>query len=79
MAAVFEDVAKSLAERTIPTTQAAVESILAQLRQLNTKDQLQSGYASYVEIMQRAFDGGKVRTVNDYVGAYREIAEWLRK
>ena len=76
---IFQDVATRLEQRTIPTVQDGVSAITQGLRELNTKNQLQSGYGNYVEIMQKAFDGGHVRTIGDYAGAYREIADWLRK
>ena len=79
MAVIFDSVAKALAERTIPTVQDAVTAITLGLREMNARDQLQSGYGNYVEIMQRAFDASRVRTTGDYAGAYREISEWLRK
>ena len=79
MAVIFDSVAKALAERTIPTVQDAVTAITLGLREMNARDQLQSGYGNYVEIMQRAFDASRVRTTGDYVGAYREISQWLRK
>ena len=56
--------------------QIAIGHIKESLNHLGVKD---DPYNSYVGIFERAFREEKVRTVDQHIGAYREVALWLRK
>ena len=77
---IFEDVAKGLKDRSgAASVSEASQQIVEKMQRLNITPELRKAYGQYKTLMQTRWSEKVVVTKDEHMGAWLEIAEWLRK